>query len=49
MSAPQVNPYVTKRKRKWIGVDLDGTLAYYEDGHTYKWIGPPIPEMVKKV
>lgn len=34
---------------KWIGVDLDSTLAYYT-----KWIGPghigePIPAMLEKV
>jgi hypothetical protein len=33
----------------WIGVDLDGTLAFY-DGWT-KWdeFGPPIPAMVERV
>lgn len=33
---------------EWIGVDLDGTLAYYD-----KWdgvnIGEPIPQMVNRV
>ena len=34
----------------WIGVDLDGTLAYYDGNWRggYK-IGEPIPKMVKKV
>lgn len=37
----------------WIGVDLDGTLAYYESGHFAKYgpyhIGEPIPRMVERV
>ncbi len=32
----------------WIGVDLDGTLAYYESGQ-YPEIGKPIPRMLERV
>lgn len=34
---------------KWIGVDLDGTLAYYDRWRGVNHIGKPIPEMLKKV
>lgn len=36
-------------RRGWIGVDLDGTLAFYEGwkGHTH--IGAPIAPMVQRV
>lgn len=37
----------------WIGVDLDGTLAYYEKGDYHKkgptFIGEPIPKMLERV
>lgn len=35
--------------RGWIGVDLDGTLAFYDGwmGHTH--VGKPIPKMVERV
>lgn len=33
----------------WTGVDLDGTLAYYESGHPIEHIGLPIPTMVERV
>ena len=36
-------------KQGWIGVDLDGTLAYYDMWRGVEHIGPPIPEMVKFV
>lgn len=32
----------------WIGVDLDGTLAYYEPKQ-FPEIGPPIPLMLERV
>lgn len=32
----------------WIGVDLDGTLAYYEPKQ-FPEIGPPIPKMLTRV
>lgn len=33
----------------WIGVDLDGTLAKYQDDLTINQIGPPIPAMVARI
>lgn len=40
-------------KHKWIAVDLDKTLAYYESGDYDKYgalyIGPPLSMMVQKV
>lgn len=33
----------------WIGVDLDGTLAYYDEWRGIKHIGAPIPKMVERV
>ncbi len=40
----------TEAFKPWIGVDLDGTLAYYEHGYAQKKIiGDPIPAMFKRV
>ena len=36
-------------KPSWIGVELDGTLAYYNGWAGAKIIGDPIPSMVTKV
>jgi hypothetical protein len=33
----------------WTGVDLDGTLAYYDKWRGVDHIGAPIPAMVKRV
>lgn len=33
----------------WIGVDLDGTLAFYDEWRGVHHIGPPIPVMVNRV
>jgi hypothetical protein len=33
----------------WIGVDLDGCLAFYEDWHGISVVGKPIPSMLKRV
>lgn len=33
----------------WIGVDLDGTLAYYDEWRGIGHIGEPIPAMVERV
>ncbi len=33
----------------WIGVDLDGTLAKFDDDHIVKTIGEPIEAMVERV
>lgn len=36
-------------KGGWIGVDLDGTLAFYDEWRGIDHIGHPIPLMVKRV
>lgn len=33
----------------WIGVDLDGTLAYYDHWRGAEHIGEPIPAMLERV
>lgn len=33
----------------WVGVDLDGTLAYYDKFKGFNVIGEPIPTMLEKV
>lgn len=33
----------------WIGVDLDGTLAYYDGWKGVNHIGDPIPAMLERV
>ncbi len=33
----------------WIGVDLDGTLAHYDEWRGMQHIGDPIPVMVERV
>jgi hypothetical protein len=33
----------------WIGVDLDGTLAYYDHWRGIGHIGPPVPAMLERV
>lgn len=33
----------------WIGVDLDGTLAYYDRWRAWDHIGPPLAPMVARV
>jgi hypothetical protein len=33
----------------WLGVDLDGTLAFHTPGASIVTIGPPIPRMLKRV
>ncbi len=33
----------------WIGVDLDGTLAYESEWRGIEYIGEPIPRMLKRV
>lgn len=33
----------------WIGVDLDGTLAHYEEGDGVDTIGDPVPAMIERV
>jgi len=33
----------------WIGVDLDGTLAYYDEWRGVNHIGKPVPAMLERV
>lgn len=33
----------------WYAVDLDGTLAHYDEWRGVKHIGPPVPAMVARV
>ena len=39
----------TPNSKAWIGVDLDGTLAYYDGWKGIDHIGKPIPEMWDRV
>ncbi|OED42488.1 hypothetical protein AB833_07105 [Chromatiales bacterium (ex Bugula neritina AB1)] len=34
---------------KWIGVDLDGTLAQWDGWKGHEYIGAPIPAMLERV
>ncbi len=45
-SSKEQIPY---KHRPWIGVDLDGTLAYYQSGDGVDSIGAPIPKMKDRV
>lgn len=38
-----------KSKNDWIGVDLDGTLAFYDKWVAWNVIGPPIQPMVERI
>lgn len=44
MAIEEVNP-----RKGWIGIDLDGTLAYYTSGDGVAGIGAPIEKMVNFV
>ena len=35
--------------RQWIGVDLDGTLAFADPWKGFEHIGKPVPTMLKRV
>ncbi|GAB4274331.1 MAG: hypothetical protein Tsb0018_05940 [Opitutales bacterium] len=37
------------KKPVWIGVDLDGTLAYFDGWQGIHHIGRPVPTMLKRV
>ena len=43
------SPFPLENSPGWIGVDLDGTLAYYEGFQGYEHIGEPIPAMIERV
>ena len=36
-------------KKGWIGVDLDGTLAFYDGWKGAEHVGPPVPKMLERV
>ena len=36
-------------QKQWIGVDLDGTLAFAEPWRGFEHIGKPVPNMLKRV
>jgi hypothetical protein len=36
-------------RRGWVGVDLDGTLAFYDEWRGPEHIGAPIPAMLARV
>jgi hypothetical protein len=38
--------YEIDKTKPWIGVDLDGTLAYYERSSSSDAIGEPVPAMM---
>ena len=40
---------IDKKNLSWVGVDLDGTLAYYDGWHGHDHIGEPIRPMVALV
>ncbi len=40
---------ISSREKGWIGVDLDGTLAFHDANSPMVRIGEPIPLMVKRV
>ena len=42
-------PENEKQSGLWTGVDLDGTLAYYDRKSSYDEIGDPIPDMLTLV
>ena len=37
------------KRKTWIGVDLDGTLAEYHGAENTFRVGPPVPAMVRRV
>ncbi|MGV2980999.1 hypothetical protein ACERNI_12435 [Camelimonas sp. ID_303_24] len=37
------------RRRQWIGVDLDGTLAHFDEWRGVEHIGEPVGPMVERV
>lgn len=44
-----MNGTLTGNRQGWIGVDLDGTLAFYDTWRGSDFIGHPIPLMVERV
>jgi len=48
-SIPSYDFLSQKLPRIWTGVDLDGTLAYYNRASSYERIGAPVPAMLALV
>ncbi len=46
---PSNDSSTTQETKSWIGVDLDGTLAYYDRLSTYDEVGEPVPAMMALV
>lgn len=44
-----VPPLATPHRNGWIGIDLDGTLAWDDGFHSAEHIGPPVPKMAARV
>lgn len=40
---------MSNNQQGWIGVDLDGTLAFYDEWRGPQHIGEPIPKMAERV
>ena len=40
---------ISSQEKGWIGVDLDGTLAFHDANSPMVRIGAPVPLMVKRV
>lgn len=38
-----------ERQKTWIGVDLDGTLAFFDTWHGIEHVGEPIEPMMQRV
>lgn len=38
-----------EQSKGWIGVDLDGTLAVYDEWRGLEHIGAPVPDMVDRI
>jgi len=47
--APAEKAAGPERPREWIGVDLDGTLAYFTRWRGLEKIGKPVPNMVTRI
>jgi len=46
---PSNDSSAKQETKSWIGVDLDGTLAYYNRLSTYDKVGEPVPAMMALV
>ncbi len=46
---PSNDSLAKQETKSWIGVDLDGTLAYYDRFSSYDKVGEPVPAMMALV